>query len=116
MYIPELFEMTWKSRHLERVCDADRWRMADTAPAEQPPRLSMTLAVNVCRWCLPWLSVLLISTSLVYPVITSMRSRGKNPELPQAVYMGLGIEPEDDAQTPAQLATAQAGSYATNDT
>ena len=38
MYIPELFEMTWKSTHAKRVASTDRLRMENVALVEQPTR------------------------------------------------------------------------------
>jgi hypothetical protein len=100
MYTPELFEMTWNSTHAERIVDCARLRMAFVPQ-------KATFAANVGRWFLPLLCVLIISASLAYPanaILTAKATPVPTPEL----YMGLGIEPELEAQTPDQLAAAPA--------
>jgi hypothetical protein len=105
--------------------------MADAAPAERLGRLrwlrdlvhfarresprqryQTPRALNVCLWFLPWLSILIISTSLAYPVnaILSTHANADSKTLHAApeIYMGLGIEQEQEAQTPTQLAAAGA--------
>jgi hypothetical protein len=65
------------------------------------------------KWLLPYVCVLLISTSLAYAADVMLTadataaSREGHPGVTPEVYMGLGIEPELDAQTPDQLEAAQ---------
>jgi hypothetical protein len=145
MYTPELFEMTWKANHAERVATSDRARVANAVTANQPvpstiravwslcrasllaghrrSRLQVhsvrdTAAMHLCQWFLPWLCVLFISTSFAYPINVilsaeaSENSRGDYLTSAPDVYMGLGIEPEEGAQTPDELAAAQSVSSA----
>jgi hypothetical protein len=69
--------------------------------------------MRAVKWLLPYLCVLLVSTSLAYAVVViltadaSAASREAHPGSTPEIYMGLGIEPELDAQTPDQLEAAQ---------
>ena len=64
--------------------------------------------MRAVMWFMPWLGVLLISTSLAYLVDVTLTadanaaSREEHPDFAPGVYMGLGIEPQLYAQTPDQ--------------
>jgi len=47
VYIPELFELTWKSTHVERIASTHRFQTENAAPVGSPSRWMMRVLRKV---------------------------------------------------------------------